>query len=170
MKRATGSGVRGVRADTHVRTGGTSMQGSRRWIVPVLLVGGLALGACGKAREAAPADPPAKVEQIVVAGSKHQGVRLTDQAPKRLDVQTAPVAAGAGGRLVIPAAAVEYNNDGSTFVYTNPESLAYVQQAITVDSINADQAVLSAGPAAGTRVVTVGAAELLGVEVSQFEE
>jgi multidrug efflux pump subunit AcrA (membrane-fusion protein) len=146
------------------------MQGSRRWIVPVLLVGGLALGACGKAREAAPADPPAKVEQIVVAGSKHQGVRLTDQAAKRLDVQTAPVAAGAGGRLVIPAAAVEYNNDGSTFVYTNPESLAYVQQAITVDSINADQAVLSAGPAAGTRVVTVGAAELLGVEVSQFEE
>ena len=146
------------------------MHGSRRWIVPVLLVGGLALGACGKAREAAPADPPAKVEQIVVAGSKHQGVRLTEQAARRLDVQTAPVAASGGGRLVVPAAAVEYNNDGSTFVYTNPESFAYVQQAITVDSITADEAVLSAGPAAGTQVVTVGAAELLGVEVSQFEE
>ncbi len=146
------------------------MKRSGRWIVPVLLVGGLALGACGKAKEAAPADPPAQVEQIVVAGSRHQGVRLTEQAAKRLDVQTAPVAAGAGGKLVIPAAAVEYNNDGSTFVYTNPESLAYVQQAITVDSINADQAVLSTGPAAGTQVVTVGAAELLGVEVSQFEE
>jgi multidrug efflux pump subunit AcrA (membrane-fusion protein) len=146
------------------------MQASRGWIVPVLLVGGLALGACGKAKEAAPADPPAKVDQIVVAGSKHQGVRLTQLAAKRLDVQTAPVAAGAGGKLVIPAAAVEYNNDGSTFVYTNPESLAYVQQAITVDSINADQAVLSGGPSAGTQVVTVGAAELLGVEVSQFEE
>jgi hypothetical protein len=155
---------------TRVRTGGTVMQGSRRWIVPVLLVGGLALGACGKAKEASPADPPAKVEQIVVAGAKHQGVRLTEQAAKRLDVQTAPVAAGAGGKLVIPAAAVEYNNDGTTFAYTNPEPLAYVQQAITVDSINADQAVLSAGPAAGTQVVTVGAAELLGVEVSQFEE
>ena len=155
---------------THVRTGGTVMQGSRRWIVPVLLVGGLALGACGKAKEAAPADPPAKVEQIVVAGAKHQGVRLTEQAAKRLDVQTAPVAAGAGGKLVIPAAAVEYNNDGTTFAYTNPEPFAYVQQAITVDSINADQAVLSAGPAAGTQVVTVGAAELLGVEVSEFEE
>jgi len=146
------------------------MKRSGRWIVPVLLVGGLALGACGKAKEAAPADPPAQVEQIVVAGSRHQGVRLTEQAAKRLDVQTAPVAAGAGGKLVIPAAAVEYNNDGSTFVYTNPESLAYVQQAITVDSINADQAVLSTGPAADTQVVTVGAAELLGVEVSQFEE
>jgi len=146
------------------------MKRTGRWIVPVLLVGGLALGACGKAKEAAPADPPAQVEQIVVAGSRHQGVRLTEQAAKRLDVQTAPVAAGAGGKLVIPAAAVEYNNDGSTFVYTNPESLAYVQQAITVDSINGDQAVLSTGPAAGTQVVTVGAAELLGVEVSQFEE
>ena len=146
------------------------MKRTGRWIVPVLLVGGLALGACGKAKEAAPADPPAQVEQIVVAGSRHQGVRLTEQAAKRLDVQTAPVAAGAGGKLVIPAAAVEYNNDGSTFVYTNPESLAYVQQAITVDSINGDQAVLSTGPAAGTQVVTVGAAELLGVEVSEFEE
>jgi multidrug efflux pump subunit AcrA (membrane-fusion protein) len=146
------------------------MKGSRRWIVPVVLVGGLALGACGKAEEAAPADPPAKVEQIVVAGSKHQGVRLTEQAAKRLDVQTAEVTAAAGGKLVIPAAAVEYNNDGSTFAYTNPEPFAYVQQAITVDSINADQAVLSAGPAAGTQVVTVGAAELLGVEVSEFEE
>jgi multidrug efflux pump subunit AcrA (membrane-fusion protein) len=146
------------------------MQGSRRWIVPVLLVGGLALGACGKAKEAAPADPPATVDQIVVAGAKHQGVRLTEQAARRLDVQTAPVATGAGGKLVIPAAAVEYNNDGSTFTYTNPEPFAYVQQAITVDSINADQAMLSAGPAAGTNVVTVGAAELLGVEVSQFEE
>jgi multidrug efflux pump subunit AcrA (membrane-fusion protein) len=155
---------------TNVRTGGKVMQGSRRWIVPVLLVGGLALGACGKAKEAAPADPPAKVDQIVVAGAKHRGVRLTEQAARRLDVQTAPVTAGAGGKLVIPAAAVEYNNDGSTFAYTNPEPFAYVQQAITVDSINADQAVLSAGPAAGTHVVTVGAAELLGVEVSQFEE
>ena len=155
---------------TNVRTGGKVMQGSRRWIVPVLLVGGLALGACGKAKEAAPADPPAKVDQIVVAGAKHQGVRLTEQAAKRLDVHTAAVTAGAGGKLVVPAAAVEYNNDGSTFVYTNPEPYAYVQQAVTVDSINADTAVLSAGPAAGAQVVTVGAAELLGVEVSQFEE
>ena len=108
--------------------------------------------------------------QIVVAGAKHQGVRLTEQAAKRLDVHTAAVTAGAGGKLVVPAAAVEYNNDGSTFVYTNPEPYAYVQQAVTVDSINADTAVLSAGPAAGAQVVTVGAAELLGVEVSQFEE
>ena len=169
MKRATGSGMRDVGAGLHMRTGGKVMQGSRRWIVPVLLVGGLALGACGKAREAAPATPPAKVVQIVVAGTKHQGVRLTEQAARRLDVRTVPVATGAGGKLVIPAAAVEYNNDGSTFTYTNPEPFAYVQQPITVDTMNASQAVLS-GPAAGTQVVTVGAAELLGVEVSEFEE
>jgi multidrug efflux pump subunit AcrA (membrane-fusion protein) len=146
------------------------MQGSRRWIVPVLLVGGLALGACGKAKEAAPSEPPAKVDQVVVAGVKHQGVRLTERAAKRLDVQTAAVATGTGGKLVVPVAAVEYNNDGSTFAYTSPEPFAYVQQPITVDSINGTEAVLTAGPVAGTQVVTVGAAELLGVEVSQFEE
>jgi multidrug efflux pump subunit AcrA (membrane-fusion protein) len=146
------------------------MKGIRRWIVPALLVGGLALSACSKAQEAAPGEPPAKVGQVVVAGVKHQGVRLTEQAAKRLDVQTAAVGAGADGKLVIPAAAVEYNNDGSTFAYTSPEPFAYVQQPITVDSINGTRAVLAAGPAAGTQVVTVGAAELLGVEVSQFEE
>ena len=170
MKPAVGHGMRGVGAGRPTSTGGKVMRGSRRWIVPVLVVGGLALGACGKTREAAPADPPAKVEQIVVAGSPHQGVRLTEQAARRLDVQTAPVGTAAGGKLVIPAAAVEYNNNGSTFTYTNPEPFAYVQQPITVDTIDANQAVLSAGPAAGTQVVTVGAAELLGVEVSEFEE
>jgi hypothetical protein len=146
------------------------MLGNRRWIVPVLLVGISALSACGKATQAAPTEAPAKVGQIVVAGAKHQGVRLTALAARRLDVQTAAVAAGPGRTLVVPAAAVEYNNDGSTFTYTNPEPLAFVQQAVTVASINADQAVLSAGPSVGTQVVTVGAAELLGVEVSQFEE
>ena len=65
----TGAGMRGVGAETHVHTGGKVMQGIRRWIVPALLVGGLALSACSKAQEAAPGEPPAKVDQVVVAGS-----------------------------------------------------------------------------------------------------
>jgi multidrug efflux pump subunit AcrA (membrane-fusion protein) len=80
------------------------------------------------------------------------------------------VQAGEGAKLLIPAAAVSYNNDGSAFTYINPEPLAYVQHPITVEAISGDQAVLTAGPAVGTQVVTVGSAELLGVEVSEFEE
>jgi hypothetical protein len=152
-----------------VCTGGTLMRAGRRWIVPVVLVGGLALAACSRSPEAAP-EAPATVAQVLVAGAGHRGVRLTQQAAKRLDVQTAPVQAAPGGKLVIPVAAVQYNNDGTAFTYTSPEPLAYVQQPITIDAVTGDQAVLSAGPSVGTPVVTVGSAELLGVEVSEFEE
>ena len=172
MRSPAGSNGRGMRsggADGLVCTGGTLMGASRRRIVLVVLVGGLALSACSKSQEAA-RESPARVDQILVAGAPHRGVRLTQQAAKRLDVQTAPVQAAPGGKLVIPAAAVEYNNDGAAFTYTSPEPLAYVQQPITIDSVTADQAVLSMGPTAGTPVVTVGSAELLGVEVSEFEE
>ena len=164
-----GGGMRSGGADGLVITGGTLMRAGRRWIVPVVLVGGLALSACSKSPEAAP-EPPARVDQILFAGARHQGVRLTAKAAERLGVQTAPVHAAPGGKLVIPAAAVEYNNDGTAFTYTSPESLAYVQQPITIDAVTGDQAVLSAGPSVGTPVVTVGSAELLGVEVSEFEE
>jgi len=40
----------------------------------------------------------------------------------------------------------------------------FVRHAITVDRIEADRAVLSAGPPIGTLVVTVGVAELWGIE------
>jgi hypothetical protein len=40
----------------------------------------------------------------------------------------------------------------------------YAREPITVDFIEGDRAVLTAGPAAGTVIVTVGAAELYGTE------
>ncbi len=52
----------------------------------------------------------------------------------------------------------------STFVYTNPEPDTFVHETVTVDRVNGDVAVISAGPAQGTPVVTDGAAELMGME------
>ena len=69
-----------------------------------------------------------------------------------------------GLRKVIPYAAVIYDPQGATWVYTNPEPLAFVRQSVVVDYIEDELAVLSEGPAAGTAVVTVGAAELFGTE------
>jgi hypothetical protein len=46
----------------------------------------------------------------------------------------------------------------------------FVRSPITVVTIEGNRAVLSAGPAAGTQVVTVGAAELLGTEYEVGEE
>lgn len=67
-------------------------------------------------------------------------------------------------RKVIPYAAVLYGVNGETWVYTNPERLSFVREAITIDFIERDQAYLLEGPEVGTAVVTLGAAELFGTE------
>ncbi len=69
-----------------------------------------------------------------------------------------------GQRIVIPYSAVIYDQRGGTWTYTNPEQLTFVRNAIIVDYIVGDLAVLSDGPPEGTAVVVVGAAELFGVE------
>jgi hypothetical protein len=157
------------------------MQGMKMRTVGLVVVAGLALAACSHAEPADEAriDGAGKVEHI--DGTARVRVRLTAQAARRLDVQTAPVqevhsaapgAAAAGGapRTVIPFAAVLYEPDGAAFTYTNPEPLVYVRQPVKVDTVEGDRAFLSDGPAAGTLVVTVGGAELSGIETSGFEE
>ena len=67
-------------------------------------------------------------------------------------------------RSIVPYASVMYDLQGNTWTYTNPEPLVYVRHPITVEYIDGDLAVLLDGPPAGTAVVTVGAAELFGVE------
>lgn len=68
-------------------------------------------------------------------------------------------------KQIIPYAAVLYGLEGEAWVYTNPEPLVFVRHPIVIDYIDGDQAVLSEGVPAGTQVVTVGAAELLGAEL-----
>ena len=67
---------------------------------------------------------------------------------------------------VIPYAALIYDADGGTWVYTKEPNndLAFVRHAVTVDFIEGDLVVLMEGPPAGTEVVTVGGQELFGTE------
>jgi hypothetical protein len=67
-------------------------------------------------------------------------------------------------RKIIPYAAVIYDLQGKTWMYTSPEALTFVRQAISVDYIEGDNVVLTDGPAVGTAVVTVGVAELYGTD------
>ena len=73
------------------------------------------------------------------------------------------------GKLTVPYGAILYDSSGKAWVYTNPEPRVYVRQAITVQRINGDVAVLTDGPPAGTVVVTTGAEELLGTEFDTAE-
>jgi hypothetical protein len=69
-----------------------------------------------------------------------------------------------GTRLMVPSAAVVYDINGQTWVYTNPETLTYLREPILVDYFLDGTAVLLEGPTAGTRVATVGVAELFGTD------
>jgi hypothetical protein len=67
-------------------------------------------------------------------------------------------------RKVIPYSAVLYDAKGDAWVYTNPGPLQFVRQRVAIDVIDQGVAILEDGPAVGTNVVTVGAAELFGAE------
>jgi hypothetical protein len=71
---------------------------------------------------------------------------------------------------VIPYAAVIYDAEGHAFTYTSPRPLTFVRAPIRVDRTEGRLAFLAKGPPAGTRVVTVGAQELLGVEYGVEED
>lgn len=135
-----------------------------RWIAASVVIVGLIVPACREAStETTTTNESAKL--VPVEGTDIARVILTEKAAERIDLQTAPVqAAGDHGRTVIPHAAVFYGLTGETWTYTNPQPLTFVREAITVDRIDGDLAYLSAGPPPGTQVVTVGAAELFGVE------
>jgi hypothetical protein len=142
-------------------------------VVVALVVLGLALTGCssGSAQEESGASDVATVERI--EGSDVARVTLSEDAARRLDITTAPIRELRGGRqarTAIPYAAVLYDPNGETWAYTNPEPLVFVRSPISVVTIEGNKAVLSAGPPAGTRVVTVGAAELLGTEYEVGEE
>ena len=68
-------------------------------------------------------------------------------------------------RKVVPYSAVYYDAKGVAWVYVNAAPLAFLREKITIDRVVGDLAVLSSGPAVGTKVASVGAALLYGAEI-----
>lgn len=58
-----------------------------------------------------------------------------------------------------------YDAEGVTWVYTMPQPLTYIRQRVTIDRVEAKDAVLSQGPAPETPVVMRGAATLYSTEL-----
>ena len=145
------------------------MRHRERWMVVALVAAGSQLLPCPQAAaDTARKGEPATVERI--EGGNRVRVRLSEKAAERLGIRTATVRdeEGAGKRAtprkVIPYSALLYDPDGRVWTYTNPEPLTFVRERVAVDFIRGDLAVLSRGPRSGTAVVTIGAAELFGIE------
>jgi hypothetical protein len=129
------------------------------------------VAASPKAAAVPETDSSATVEAVGDTGLKR--VMLIPAAAKRLDIKTGRVSSALVNvqqRSVIPYAAVLYDSNGETWTYTSPKPLVFVRHDIRVDDIRDDLAVLSAGPPLGTMVVTVGSAELWGIEYGEIEE
>ncbi len=130
-------------------------------LTALLLAAGLA--GCG-ATEGAAEDVMAEVASVETPADGGPGViTLSEAAERRLVIETTPVAAAPAG-LVVPYAALIYDTDGATWVFIRTAPLTYQRAPVVTVGKSADQMVLSSGPPVGAEVVTVGAAELVGVE------
>jgi hypothetical protein len=127
----------------------------------VLMVVALALGGCTEVEtESATGYEPSKLEAV----KGGQRVTFTAEGARRIGLRTERVVRR-GGHTVVPYAALLYDPQGKTYVYTSPKRLRYLREQVSVDRIEANRVVLRAGPPAGTSVVTTGAAEVYGTEL-----
>ena len=129
----------------------------RTVLVAAISIGMLA--GCAQAMVDAAANPPAAVSEPI-PGSDLLRITLTEGAVARLAIETTRVTED----LAIPYGALLYDAQGEAWAYTNPEPLVYVRASIEVERIVGDRVLVSGGPPPGTAVVSVGAAELYGVE------
>lgn len=139
------------------------------WVVLLAVVAAASLSACAKAEDsAAAAEKPYKLELISEEENLNR-LTLEPEPIERIGIQTEKVGllarfGGESQRTTVPYSALLYDHTGAGFVYTNPEPRVYVRHPVTVDYVEDQLVVLVAGPPRGTDVVTVGGAELQGIE------
>ncbi len=140
------------------------MKQNNRWIVALLVLAVLQFWSCQKEDKLHKFDPPSVVEEI--EGSDFNSVTLTERAMERLGIQTATVSEVSNSplRKIVPYAALLYGPEGQTWVFTNPQPRFFVRYVVDVDYIKGDTVFLNDGPPVGTKVATVGVAELYGAE------
>lgn len=130
----------------------------------VLVLVGLSLSACSEVEtETAAGYEPATLESVNGRDDLKR-VTVTAEGARRIGLKTAEVDRS-GGRKAVPYAALIYDAEGDTYVYTSSARLSFVRQEVEVQRVDGNRALLSDGPPAGTTVVTIGAAEIYGAEL-----
>jgi hypothetical protein len=147
-----------------------SVQRRSRFPLRPLLAGamlaalGLSLPACSEIEtETAAGYEPATVESVKGRDDLKR-VTLTAEGARRIALKTEEVGRSEGHKAV-PYAALIYDPEGDTYVYTSSAPLSFLRQEVEVQRVDGNRALLSKGPPAGTTVVTVGAAEVYGAEL-----
>ena len=133
------------------------MKHINRLLLVTLIFAGLLLSACGPKESTSEKIVPSQLEPI--EGTDLSKVILTEKAAERIGIETV----SASGTSV-PYAAVIYDIEGNTWIYTNPEPLTFVREPIVVDHIEGNTAFLAESLPSEFNVVTVGVSELYGTE------
>lgn len=155
---------------TAIRKGEAKMNKPKtRWTLGLLVAAALslsltpvALAAGGKSLGKPSGVVPATLEDI--PGSELRRVTFTQRAMERTGVRTQQVRRDGSGRLVVPYSSIIYDPRGGVWVYTSPKERTFVRHKVVVDDIQGDDVYLTEGPAVGTTVASVGAAEIYGAE------
>jgi hypothetical protein len=126
-------------------------------LIIVLLIAAALLAACGPKTTSVEKVEPSKLEPI--DGTDLSRVILTEKAAERIGVETVQASG-----LEVPYAAVIWDTEGNTWIYTNPEPLTFVRAPIVIDHIEGDTAFLAEELDSAITVVTVGVAEIYGTE------
>jgi predicted small lipoprotein YifL len=138
--------------------------------VALMVVIGAALAGCGSSGE--PLIPPSS-KLVPVRGNPAGKIVLTAQGAQHLGLETASVrgvAAPAAAKTVIPFVSVVYAPSGQTYAFTSQGPLTFTEVPIKIDRISGDAVYLLKGPQAGSKVVTVGAEELFGVQTGVLDQ
>lgn len=151
------------------------LEGSHRFVIPLLAATALGLAGCADVSEAegGPHDSEPVTIEAVDDSSGLSRLTLTESAAERLAIATEAVdverlAHGSAGKqqyTVVPYSSLIYDPSGDTWVYVASEPLVFMREAVDVDFITKDTAALTTGPEQGAEVVSVGAAELYGAEL-----
>ena len=135
------------------------MQHHTGWIIAVM-VAALPLAGCGKSTAKSLPEAPAIMEKQESGIGR---ITLKGRAAERLGIDFAEVTTS-GQRLEAPYSALLYDASGREWVFISPQPNVFTRTDIKVEVIEGDRMYYSQGPAAGTKVVTSGIAQLYGIE------
>lgn len=141
-----------------------------RWIlIIVLAIAGMQLMACQDKTSKYVKIEPAHLEKI--DGTDLNRVIMSEKAMERLGIKSGEVReemvtykGKTAKRLVVNYSSLIYSPQGITWVYISPEPRVFVRHEIKVDFITNDLVVMTEGPPVGTKVATVGVAEIYGTD------
>jgi hypothetical protein len=136
----------------------------RRIVGAAVALLALTVTACSEVEEPSGDDDYAPATVTTADPSSAPTVKFTEEAARRVDLTMSTVA-GRKGALVVEYAALIYDKQGKTWVYTAPEPLTFLRTKVAVAEIDGNRVMLSDGPPPGTKVVTQGVTEVYGAEL-----